>query len=73
MVADPSSVVFCQGSPRNSEDKPQVNKHVQKFFCQVIKFSETDDDSVKVPYWILQKLGIREGQPICVQIPRKPG
>ena len=73
MVADPSSVVFCQGSPRNSENKPQVNKHVQKFFCQVIKFSDTDDDSVKVPYWILQKLGIREGQPICVQIPRKPG
>ena len=73
IATDPSHLVFNQGSPRDDDTEPVVNKHVEKMSCQVLKFNEIDDDAVKVPLWMLQRLCIREGQPLCVQIHRKPG
>ena len=68
---DPSSTLFHQGSPRDTESK--VNKHITKLSCSVINFVDFDDDTVKVPKWILNRLKLKVGQPLCVQLHKKPG
>ena len=73
MAADPSTLTFNQGSPRDNGKQPNVNRHIEKLSCHVLKFVEEDTDSVKVPQWLLQRLRVRAGQPLCVQIHRKPG
>ena len=53
IATDPSHLVFNQGSPRDDDTEPQVNKHIDKMYCQILKFGEVDDDAVKVPPWML--------------------
>lgn len=62
----------CVQASSESQQKRRPNAPL-KLFMSVIQLSSEDRDSVKLPFWAISALGMLEGQPLTVSLPKWPG